>query len=75
MYCICSTTNMTTVCLKTMPDLRIVNHNYTMHRSIITVLIREHDYNTNTLCMQLQCQLVHCALEDESFEHATSTSY
>ena len=28
-----------TVCLKTMSDICLVNCNYTMHRSVITVLI------------------------------------
>ena len=49
----------TTVCLKSMPDLCLVNHNYAMHCSIITVLTcyaQQNDYNTNMLCMQLQYQ-------------------
>ena len=37
----------------------LTNHNYATHCSVITVLIcyaQLRDYNTNTLCMQLQCQ-------------------
>ena len=55
-----------------------LNRNYSMHCSVIIVLIcygQQCDYSTNTLCMELQCQLVHCALKDWSFEHTTSTSY
>ena len=38
MYCSCNTTT-TTVCLKTMPDLCLVNRNYATHYGVITVLI------------------------------------
>ena len=48
----------------------LVNHNYVMHCSVITVLMisyaEQRDYSTNTLSMQLQCRLVSCALTDHN---------
>ena len=51
----------TMVLLKATADLPLVNRNYVMQCSVITILIRfalNQDYSTNTLCLLLQCQYI-----------------